>query len=48
MVIAKVAIEQADEFFHRDTLPVPMVEELVLLPPEEPFHGSIVGRAAFP
>ena len=45
-VVAEVAVEPLHELLRAHARPVPVVEELVLEPPEEPLAGGVVRAAA--
>ena len=44
-IVPQVGVQPLGELRERDALPVPVVEELVLEPPEEPLAGRVVGAA---
>lgn len=44
-IVPQVGVQHLGELRERDALPVPVVEELVLEPPEEPLAGRVVGAA---
>lgn len=45
VIVAQIRLEPLDELLRRDPRPVPVVEELVLEPSEEPLAGRVVRRA---
>lgn len=45
-IVHEIGLEPLDELLGRHALPVPVVEELVLEPPEEALAGRVVGAAA--